>query len=422
MIKKKTNSLLFCYNLIGDNMRIKKQIKIIIILFLLIIPILLLRKVFIREYDIIYEKNKYIVNEIYTYEDKTHTYEINIKNKTQELTYILNNDFNKNKKIINNLKVYKENDLTCILPIYIKKIDNKLYCLKDNTQVSNYYLKDNESYKKILKKAKKYKIKTYSKNNKTTTYKKLQVYDNNISREDLFTIWDYKGISIIENDKKRYIKFLDYDLYDDVKTIIYDKYFVLFENNHVDGIKNIHYYDLEKDKLKIYNPEIVISKDFYINGVVDNLIYVTDNKTKKEYTINLKKEEIAQINKANEYLTYYDNEFKSLTKSDYFMETQIFRNKKVLDEKISKVEHIKENNIYYYLENNNFYRQRLNRNKELLFSLDEIKEWKIISDKIVIISKDTLYIYDDSRGLVPIVKSNELNYNYDNICDYKEKK
>ena len=73
-------------------------------------------------------------------------------------------------------------------------------------------------------------------------------------------------------------------------SIIRYKYFVLFENNHVDGIKNIHYYDFEKDKLKIYNPEIVISKDFYINGVVDNLIYVTDNKNKKEYTIDLKKE------------------------------------------------------------------------------------------------------------------------------------
>ena len=104
------------------------------------------------------------------------------------------------------------------------------------------------------------------------------------------------------------------------------------------------------------------------------------------------------------------------------MDKQIFNNKKVLDEKISKVEHIKENNIYYYLENNNFYRQRKNRNKELLFSLDEIKEWKIISDKIIAISEDTLYIYDDNRGLVPIVKSNELNYNYENICDYKEKK
>lgn len=403
-------------------MRIKKEIKVIIILFLLVIPLIFLRKVFIRKYDILYEKNKYIINEIYEYKNKEHLYEINIKNNKQEITYLLNSDFNKNKKIIKNLKVYKDDNITCLLPIYNQKIEYKLYCLKDDIQVSNYYLKDNESYKKILKKVKKYKINNFIENNKTTSYKKLKVYDNNISNEDIFTIWDYKGISIIEKDKTNYIKFLDYDLYDNIKTIIYDKYFVLFENNHVDGIKNIHYYDLEKDKLKIYNPEIIISKDFYINGVVDNLIYVTDNKTKKEYTIDLKKEEIIQINKANEYLTYYDNEFKSLTKSDYFMEKQIFNNKKVIDKKISNEEHIKENNIYYFYEDNNFYRQRTNRNKELLFSIDEIKEWKIISNKIIIISEDILYLYDDNRGLVPIVQSNELNYNYENICDYKEKK
>lgn len=403
-------------------MRIKKEIKVIIILFLLVIPLIFLRKVFIRKYDILYEKNKYIINEIYQYKNKEHLYEINIKNNKQEITYLLNNDFNKNKKIIKNLKVYKDDNITCLLPIYNQKIEYKLYCLKDDIQVSNYYLKDNESYKKILKKVKKYKINNFLENNKITSYKKLKVYDNNISSEDIFTIWDYKGISIIEKDKTNYIKFLDYDLYDNIKTIIYDKYFVLFENNHVDGIKNIHYYDLEKDKLKIYNPEIIISKDFYINGVVDNLIYVTDNKTKKEYTIDLKKEEIIQINKANEYLTYYDNEFKSLTKSDYFMEKQIFNNKKVIDKKISNEEHIKENNIYYFYEENNFYRQRINRNKELLFSIDEIKEWKIISNKIIIISEDILYLYDDNRGLVPIVQSNELNYNYENICDYKEKK
>ena len=421
-IKKKTNSLLFCYNLIGDNMRIKKEIKVIIILFLLVIPLIFLRKVFIRKYDILYEKNKYIINEIYEYKNKEHLYEINIKNNKQEITYILNNDFNKNKKIIKNLKVYKDDNITCLLPIYNQKIEYKLYCLKDDIQVSNYYLKDNESYKKILKKVKKYKINNFLENNKTTSYKKLKVYDNNISNEDIFTIWDYKGISIIEKDKTKYVKFLDYDLYDNIKTIIYDEYFILFENNHVHGIKNIHYYDLEKDKLKIYNPEIIISKDFYINGVVDNLIYVTDNKTKKEYTIDLKKEEIIQINKANEYLSYYDNEFKSLTKSDYFMEKQIFNNKKVIDKNISSVEHIKDNNIYYFYEDNNFYRQRTNRNKELLFSIDEIKEWKIVSNKIIIISEDILYLYDDDRGLVPIVQSNELNYNYENICDYKEKK
>ena len=403
-------------------MRIKKQIKIIIILFLLIIPILLIRKVFIRKYDIIYEKNKYMINEKYEYKDKEHIYEINIKNKKQEITYILNNDFNKEKKIIKELKIYKENDITCFLPIYNKKVENKLYCLKDNIQVSNYYLKDNTSYKKIISKLKKYKIKNYSDNTKTVKYRKLQVYENNINEEDIFTVWDYKGINIIEKNKTNYIKFLDYDLYDDIKTIIYDNYFVLFENNHVDGIKNIHYYDFEKNKIKIYNPEIIMSKDFYINGVVDNLIYVTDNKSKKEYTINLKKEEIIQINKDNEYLTYYDNNFYSLTKSDYFMEKQLFQNKKIIDKKISKEEYIKSNNTYYYLENDNFYRQRNNYNKELLFNLKDVKEWKIIDEKIILICEDTMYLYDDDRGLVPIIKSNELNYNYENICDYKEKK
>ncbi|MBQ8534480.1 MAG: hypothetical protein IJ463_02210 [Bacilli bacterium] len=403
-------------------MRIKKQIKVIIIIFLLIIPILFLRKVFIRKYDILYEKNKYIINEIYEYKDKNHTYEINIKNSKQELTYILNQDFNKNKKIIKTIKTYKEDDVTCLLPVYTKKTNNKLYCLKDNIQVSNYYLKDNESYKKILKKVKKYKVETYEENTKTSKYKKLEVYDNNLSSNDIFTVWDYKGINIIEKDKNTYVKILDYDLYDNLKTIIYDKYFVLFENNHVDGIKNIYYYDFEKEKLKLYNPEIIISKDFYINGVVDNLIYVTDNKNKKEYTINLKKEEITQINKANEYITYSDNEFYNLTKSDYFMENQIFSNKKILDEKISKEEIISENNIYYFIENNNFYRQRQGRNKELLFNMKNIKEWKVVDDKILLISEDTLYLYEDNRGLVPIVKSNELNYNYNNICDYKEKK
>ena len=42
---------------------------------------------------------------------------------------------------------------------------------------------------------------------------------------------------------------------------IVDKYYVLFENTSVNGIKNIYYYDFKKNKLKIYKPEIILSKD-----------------------------------------------------------------------------------------------------------------------------------------------------------------
>ena len=402
-------------------MKIRKQIKLLVLLIFIILLIPFIRKIFIKEYNIIYEKNNFIINEIYKYENKEHKYEINIKNKEYEITYLLNEDFNKNNEIIKDIKLYQEKDINCILPIYTKNIENKLYCVKDNKQVSNYYLNKNKDYNNILKQVKKYKIKKLESNNKTTKYKNLTIYKNNLNEEDIFTIWDYKGINIIEKNKNKYVKILDYDLYDEIKTIIYDKYFVLFENSHVDGIENIYYYDFKKDKLKLYNPEIIISKDFYINGVVNNLIYVTDNKAKKEYTINLIKKEIEQISKANEYITYKDNKFISLTKSDYFMEKQIFSNNKTKDKSISKEDHIKENNIYYYIEDNKFIRKIEDRNSEILFELENIKDWKIINGKILLISEDILYIYDDNRGLVPIVQSNELNYNYENICDYKEK-
>ena len=402
-------------------MKIGKQIKLLVLLIFIILLIPFIRKLFIKEYNIIYEKNNFIINEIYKYENKEHKFEINIKNKEYEITYLLNEDFNKNNEIIKDIKLYQEKDINCILPIYTKNIENKLYCVKDNKQVSNYYLNKNKDYNNILKQVKKYKIKKLESNNKTTKYKNLKIYKNNLNEEDIFTIWDYKGINIIEKNNNKYVKILDYDLYDEIKTIIYDKYFVLFENSHVDGIENIYYYDFKKDKLKLYNPEIIISKDFYINGVVNNLIYVTDNKTKKEYTINLIKKEIEQISKANEYITYKDNKFISLTKSDYFMEKQIFSNNKIIDKKISKEEHVKENNIYYYIEDNKFIRKIEDRNSEILFELKNIKDWKIINGKILLISEDILYIYDDNRGLVPIVQSNELNYNYENICDYKEK-
>ena len=403
-------------------MKIRKKIKLIILLFFIILLIPFIRKIFIKKYNIIYEKDKYIVNEIYKYKNKNHNYEINIKNKEYEITYLLKEKFNKNKEIIKKINVYKEDNIICLLPIYKKNIDLNLYCLKDKKQVSNYYLKDNKSYKKILDKTKKYNLKQYELGNSTKKVKKLIVYFNNIDEEDIFTVWDYKGINVLEKDKNNYVKILDYDLYDNIKSLIYNDYYILFENSNVEGIKNIYYYDLIKDKLKVYNPDIILSKDFYINGVNNELIYVTDNKEKKEYTINLKKKEIEQISKANEYITFKNNKMIKLTKSNYFIEEQLFSNKKELNKKISNVEYIEENNIYYYLENDNFYRKIKGRKEELLFNLKNIKEWKVINKNILLLSDDTVYIYKDNSGLKPIIKSNELKYNFKNIVDYKEKK
>ena len=190
---------------------------------------------------------------------------------------------NKRKKVIKGIKTINKDNLKCIIPTYKKNIDNDIYCLEDNKQVSTYSLLKNKTFKKIISSAKEYKIELPSSDNKSKDYKKINVYQNNINEDEAYILWSYKGINILKNDEFKYVKFLEDDLYDNVMATTTSKYYVLFENSDVMGIENIHYYDIKKDKYKVYKLKEKISKDSYINGVYDDLIYVTDNKKKIQY-------------------------------------------------------------------------------------------------------------------------------------------
>ena len=87
---------------------------------------------------------------------------------------------------------------------------------------------------------------------------------------------------------------------------VVDQYYVLFENNSVNGIEKVYYYNAEKDKVDSFKLKTKLSKNSYINGVVNNLIYVTDKKAKKEYTVNIKKKSITEIDSdQTKYIIYF---------------------------------------------------------------------------------------------------------------------
>ena len=54
----------------------------------------------------------------------------------------------------------------------------------------------------------------------------------------------------------------------------------------------------------------------------------------------------------------------------------------------------------------------------LLCTFDEVSEWKVKDSNVMVVSGDTMYYYNDVVGLLPIVVSGELKYNYKNICDF----
>ena len=393
----------------------KKIIYTIMIAISILLFILLALNLTKKEHEVKYEVNNYNIEEKY----KDNHYIIKISKEKNSYVYVLNNTMNKKRKIIKDITSVNGNDLECIIPKYKKNLSPEIYCQLDGKQVSINYLIDTENidFQEMKSKLKKNNITIPNTKEKQITYKKLSLFPNNFDKEKI-VVWDYKGIYIVGNDKNNYQKILKKDLYDNIMSTIVDKYFVLLDNSSVNGIENVYYYDLSRNKLKNFKLKNKLSKKSYINGVVDNLIYITDKEKKKEYTLDIKHQKLVEVDKnQTEFIIYKNNEKKILNKSDFLMEEQYFDNSKIEKENIDADE-IRENNEYYYYTKNGDYYKAIKGYEEyptLIFHSFDIKEWFIINDNIYFTKQDTIYKYSEEKGLKKLVQYNELRYNYKNI-------
>lgn len=392
--------------------------KIFLVVFLLVLVYAGYRILY-KEHEVSYTIDKYNIKEHF-YINNKHYYDLIITKDKENYTYTLDKNLSKEKRIIKSIKTFKSNNLVCIVPTYNKKIEKNIYCNLDNKEISiDYLLKtNNNDFKTIKKKMKKYKINYPSASKTYTKYKKNTIYKKNILDGYNYYIWNYKGILILNNKELKYQKVLNYDLYDGIMATTIDRYYVLFENTSVNGIENVYYYDSRKNRLNSFKLKEKLAKDSYINGVVDNIVYVTDRKNKKEYKVNIKAQTIERIDDDINYIVYENNEKREISKKDFFMNDQHFDNAFIKDNEVTdSLELIKVNNYYYYYKNKKIYKT-LDTNKKhskLLLELDDIKEWNVYNDAIIIMADNSIYEYTEKEGLRKIVKSNELKYNYKNI-------
>jgi len=160
---------------------------------------------------------------------------------------------------------------------------------------------------------------------------------------------------------------------------------------------------------------------FYSEKVYDDSVREINYLT--EQIINIKDNKVEVIGQDNQYEYYHNNKINYLSKSDFFISDKYFDNEQIEDKDLNFTDIKKEGNYLYYLDKDKFYKV-LETNKKkpiLLFELADIKEWKIVNDTLLIVSKDSLYVYSDNKGLSKIITYNELNYNYKNIYNIWKK-
>jgi len=401
---------------------IKKLFPILIFLIIIISIILILSKAIKKQHYTTYEINKYKIEEVF----KNDSYNFVIKKGKNTYFYTLDEKLNKNKRVIKNIKTINNNELKCIIPIYKDSEYKQVYCIFENKQVSLDYLiqTNNNDYKEIAKKIKKEGIKVPTDNAKKKKYKEINIYQENFQNEHLI-LWNYKGIYVINKDDNQYQKVLKKDLYDNIMSCIVDKYYVLFDNSSVNGIENIYYYDLKKHKLNTFKLEKKLSKNTYINGVIDNLIYVTDKKSKIEYSIDIRRNKINEVdNNQTEYILYKNNKKKILSKSDFLIKEQYFNDTKVENKELDCDEIKNYGNYYYCLKDGDLLKITKNKNhySTTLFHMYDIKDWFVIDNNIYIVKQDSIYSYSENNGMKKLIEYNELRYNYKNVYKIWKKK
>ena len=397
-------------------------IVIFLLLLFLQLIITLLTKEYINKYSLKTKENTFLINE--HFHDKRYDIIITDRNKKNYIFTILYN-YNKQKNIIKDIKYFKDRNLTCIYPILKKSYSSDLYCLYNKKQVSISFLStlDDENIQEFLKKISKKKlaISLPSKENPKEKFSKISIYKNNILTDYTYLLWNYKGLYIINSKKTINEKLLSKDKYENTLATLLDNYYIYIDTTKK-NYKEINYYDLKKYKNYTYKiKDYSLSKRLYFNGIYNHELYLTDLDTKKEYKFNPKKKKFLQINELDSYYVVKGNKLVTITKSKFF-EKEIYFNDSIKNKEIIKLYDTNEikysNNYYYFKVQNKIYKALKNHEESaiLLFELPSIKEWNIKGDDLTVISDDTFYLYNEKVGLRKLVESNELRYNYKNIC------
>lgn len=398
----------------------KKIFSFILVLGLLLLVFQFSITLFKDSHSITYEimagdKNVKIVEEyIKTKHEEYYLFNITLDNKVY--IFETNNNFNKQEHVIDNFKIYEEDELTCLSPIYIKNNDDpQILCNDNGIQVSYSKIMEEYNLTSFTNTLENYDSKKYESNNTKVSLDKNYIYKENLHEDEYLIVYNYKDLIKISNDVREKIKFSNYDIYHNEMGILIDKYYILpiFENKpEYSGMLIIDILSKAKETIEFKNK---ISTNLYVNGVVDNKLYFFDKSNFIQYEVNPSKRNYRIVGNKQTNAQYFNGEWSTRNIYDFYSEKIVF--KEELPIKESYIDAFETSKCYYYYNDNNEFYKVYKRDLEhpiLLFEYDNIKEIKVINNYVYFIYENTIYRYDDT-GIKPMVTNNEFNYNYENI-------
>ena len=298
----------------------KKLFKLLLVMFILYFIIQGLFKIFGKGYSMTYsvplnKTNSVTIEETYvsnTKGEKTN-YHWNIKINDQTFSIQTYRHFGYSSKVIKEVRYY-QGAYQCIYPIFKgnKQIMDVL-CL-DQGVLKNYTnLKGKDSGLDAFV-AQLINEKLYEDHFQDLTTEKYQsgemtLYTENVVDGHYLAINSYRGVYTINtrNPRKLYeVKMFNDDIYQRELTALAGLYYVSPDNDQDYDYSSLKVVNIKSNEVSSLDFNFNISYNSYIQGVVDDEIYLIDKRNRKQYKINPKKKTIEEIGNESTPSQYYD--------------------------------------------------------------------------------------------------------------------
>ena len=283
---------------------------------------------------------------------------------------------------------------------------------------------------------------------KDISYEESKLFDSNIF------IYKYHYIAELSTKgyKKNYFTTNNKDIYYNELSYMINNYLIFpqyTEDDLIDGFKII---DVIKNTHSYFNFDHPSSKTLYVQGIVDNKLYLVNRTDDTQYVIDPYKSVMEKIeakyfdgkNWSNRNINdFISNKVLFPVRRDRYKEIfeNILKNKVSIEERfffmvnignrrykaLNKYDYIKvyqnSRNYYFITKDWKFYQvsKKDINSKILLYSDSDIKDAVISNGSIYFIKNDTVY-KKNRYGIKEVIKNNEFIYNFKNIVNayYKE--
>lgn len=386
-----------------------KKFKFIILTFIVITLIVLISKLFAPQntkYEFNINGEKVIVKE-----KNSNNYYFEIITPKSIYPFRIYSNLDKKKQIVSDIYLYKDKYIECVLPVINNKVYTDIVCYDDSILYNYNNLKGKYSnLDDYVNNIDIYNINSFNDDFSNTDKVGTIVY-NLSDFNKKFAITTYKGL--INNGKT--INIFEKDVYNNKISTFVENYYIIADYDSNYSFYNFYVVDLLTDQIFKIKSNEEISFDSYIQGIVDNKIYLYDKDNENQFEIDIESKNINIVSN-REYIRYYSNKgWERISKVK--ANKELLFSYDSLDNNFTSYNIVKETDDNYYLfkKYDNYYKlYRVDKNNINIYKFIlnvKVTDINFNDDYLYYVYNNRLYYYSDSTGLITILEDSELEFN-----------